>query len=339
MKKVLLILVTVMLIATFTVGCESKNENTLSDTKSPNKIVIKFGSVSAPSHPVIKALNDIFKPRVKELSGGNIDVQIFDSGSLGEESQILEQTQLGTVQMSSISEVIATVYPKINILNLPYVFENNEQVDAIIDGDLGKKVLDSLSEQKLVGLGIFENGFRVTTNSKKSINKLEDMKGLKIRTPQADAQISIFNAFGANVTPLNFNELFSALQQGVVDGQENGYNTIVTQSFYEVQPHLAVTNHMWGSFVIVANHDWWNSLPDDYKKAIQTAFNETSSYERKVSREQAEKNKQVCIDNGVKITNPNLTEFVKAVQPVYDNFYKKYPQYESLVKEILAAKK
>lgn len=303
------------------------------------KITIKLGSVSSTTHPVVVALNDVFKKNVEERSGGNIQVQIFDNGSLGEESAMMEQTQLGTIQMASISEVISGIDPKINILNLPYIFENEEQADAVIDSELADELLSDLQKHKLIGLGIFENGFRVVTNSKKPINTLADLNGMKIRTPRTDAQINIFNAFSANVAPLNFNELYSALQQKVVDGQENGYNTIVTQSFYEVQPHLAVTNHMWGSFVIIANLDWWNKLTPENQEIVRSAVKDASVYERKVSREEAGKNRKVCEDYGVQITEPDLAEFVTAVQPVYDSFYNNYPDFKPLVEKILEAKK
>lgn len=334
MKKVaILVIIAVVAIAgafiAFKPGSSGKIE----------KATIKIGSVSSTNHPVVKSLNEVFKRRLEELSNGNINVQIFDNASLGEESAIMEQTQLGTIQMSSISEIISGIDPKINILNLPYLFENEAEADNVLDSEIGNEILSNLPQHKLVGLGVLENGFRVTTNSKKPIEKLADIKGLKIRTPRTEAQINIFNAFGANVAPLNFSELYSALQQKVVDGQENGYNTIVTQSFYEVQPYLAVTNHMYGTFIIVANNDWWTGLSQDTRDMIKTVIKETIEYERKLSRDMAEENKKVCIDHGVKISEPNLSEFAKAVEPVYENFYKQYPDYKQLVEKILKAKK
>jgi len=308
-------------------------------SKKVEKLTIKFGSVSATNHPVVKSLNEVFKKRLEELSGGNIKVQIFDNASLGEESAIMEQTQLGTIQMSSISEIITGIDSKLNILNLPYLFENEVEADKVLDSEIGDEILSNLPQHKLVGLGVLENGFRVTTNSKRPIEKLADIKGLKIRTPRTEAQINIFNAFGANVAPLNFSELYSALQQKVVDGQENGYNTVVTQSFYEVQPYLSVTNHMYGTFIIIANDDWWNKLSPETRDMIKTVTRETIEYERKLSRDMAEENKKICIDHGVKISEPDLSEFAKAVEPVYENFYKQFPDYKQLVEKIFEAKK
>ena len=336
MKKKIIVAVFVVLLATgafFVIRSGGTGTNSAS-----GRVIIKFASVSSATHPVVAALNDVFKKEVEEKSGGNISVQVFDNGSLGEESAMMEQTQLGTIQMASVSEVISGIDPKINILNLPYIFENDEQVDAVIDSELKDELLSDLQNHKLIGLSIFENGFRVVTNSRTPVNKLADLNGMKIRTPKTDAQINIFNAFSANVAPLNFNELYGALQQKVVDGQENGYNTIVTQSFYEVQPYLAETNHMWGSFVIVANLAWWNKLSQENRDIIQTAINDASAYERKISRQEADKNKKICEEHGVKITTPELSEFVKAVQPVYEGFYKDHPAFKPLVEKVLAKK-
>lgn len=334
-KKIIIVVFAVLLAAGafFVMKPGEKGADSASE-----KVTIKFASVSSTTHPVVVALNEVFKKEVEEKSGGNISVQIFDNGSLGEESAMMEQTQLGTIQMASVSEVISGIDPKINILNLPYIFENSQQVDAVIDSELKDELLSDLQKHKLIGLSIFENGFRVVTNSRKPVNSLADLNGMKIRTPKTDAQINIFNAFSANVAPLNFNELYGALQQKVVDGQENGYNTIVTQSFYEVQPYLAETNHMWGSFVIVANLEWWNKLSQESRDIIQEAIDNTSRYERELSRREAAKNKAVCEEHGVKITAPASCEFVKAVQPVYEDFYKNYPAFKPLVEKILEKK-
>ncbi|WP_279009994.1 TRAP transporter substrate-binding protein [Synergistes jonesii] len=334
-KKIIIALLIILLAAGAYIFLKNGGKG---GNSAAEKVTIKFASVSATKHPVVVALNDVFKKEVEEKSNGNISVQIFDNGSLGEESAMMEQTQLGTVQMASISEVISAIEPKINVLNLPYIFENNEQVDAVIDSELKDEILSDLQKHKLIGLQIFENGFRVVTNSKRPINRLADLNGLKIRTPKSDAQINIFNAFSANVTPLNFNELYGALQQKVVDGQENGYNTIVTQSFYEVQPYLAETNHMWGSFVIIANLDWWNKLTDENRQIIQSALDGASKYVREISREEAAKNKKICEEHNVQITTPDLAEFVKSVEPVYEKFYREYPDYKPLVEKLLEKK-
>jgi len=339
MKKSFLVVIIITLFALLFVGCNSADKVSGDNkTNENNKIILKFGAVSNSKEPMVVALNDVFKPRVEELTKGKVEVQIFADGQLGSERDMMEQMQFGTLPMAYISPVLGGIEPKINILDLPFLFKDFDHVDKVIDGPVGKKILEDLPKKGLVPLGYFENGFRVVTNSKHPINNLKDIKGLKIRTPKAPISVAIMQALGANVTPLAFPELYSALQQGVVDGQENPYNVIASNSFYDVQKYLSETNHMWGNFVILASDKWWQQLPSDIKDAIVKAAQETSTYQRKIAREGVAKNKQILIDNGMQIIKPDTEEFFKATQQVYDNFYKGHPDYKAIVDEILKLK-
>lgn len=343
-KNYLCIIAVVIALSLLVVGCGGPTETTEGNKASEDKtdkgekIVLKFGSVSASENPGVKALKDVFEPRVEELTNGKVDVQIFADGQLGSERDMLEQLQFGTLQMAYISPVLGSIEPKINILDLPFLFKDYEHVDKVLDGPIGKKILEDLPEKGLYHLGYFENGFRVITNSKHPINSLEDIKGLKIRTPRAPISIAILDALGANVTPLSFNELYSALQQGVVDGEENPYNVIAAAHLYEVQKYVAETYHMWGNFAILASYKWWKDIPADIQDAIKTAAQETSTYQRKISRERASKSKQLILDKGMKLTKPDTKELFEAVQPVYDNFFKEHPDCKPIVEEILKLK-
>lgn len=345
MKKTFFRLITVALILMMimsTVACGKKDvnanatEQTSSASSSAEKIIIKFAGVNNAEHPAIRSINEKFKPRIEELTNGRVEVQVFDNSQLGGERDLMEQLQGGLLQMTYLSPVFATVDPAINVLDLPFLFEDESHVDKVIDGQIGKDLLADLPSKGLVPLGYFENGFRVITNSKRPINKLEDIKGLKIRTPQAPISVAIFEALGANVTPMSFGELYSALQQGVVDGQENAYNTVASSRFFEVQKYTAETNHMWGSYVIMASGKWWDTLDKDTQAAIQTAAAETSTYQRQIFREQSENSKSQCQQSGMEISNPDMEELRTAVTPVYEDFYKNYPQYKSIVEQIQA---
>jgi tripartite ATP-independent transporter DctP family solute receptor len=326
------------------IGCNAEKASTTSGeaedekTKSEERIILKFGAVNNTTHPCVVALNDVFKPKVEEYTQGKVEVQIFDNSQLGGERDMMEQLQLGTLNMSYISPVLGAVEPKINMLDLPFLFQDERHVDKVIDGPIGEKILTDLPGKGLRSFGYFENGFRVVTNSKRPINTLADIKGLKIRTPEAPISVAIFNALGANVTPMSFSDLYSALQQRVVDGQENAYNTVASSSFFEVQKYMAETYHMWGCFAILASEKWWQTLSPDVQEAITKAAKEASVYQRKVFREESEKSKQQCLEKGMELTKPDLTEFIKAVQPVYDNLYKDYPEFKVIVDEILSLK-
>lgn len=300
------------------------------------KIILKFSAGNSATNPSVIALNEKFKPMLEELTNGRVEVQIFDNSQLGGERDQMEQMQSGVLQMAYISPVLGSIYPKMNILDLPFLFRDEAHVDKVLDGPLGEEILKDLPSVGLIPLGYFENGFRVTTTSKRAVNTLEDMKGLKIRTPQAPLSVSIFNALGANPTPMSFTELYSALQQGVVDGQENSYNTWVSSRFFEVQKYVAETNHMWGSFAILASASWWKRLDQDIKDAIIKTCKESSKYQRQVFRSQSADSKKMAMDNGMQVTTPDLAPFRKALRPVYDEFYKQYPDYKELVEKILA---
>lgn len=338
-SKSLTLIISLILLTVSLVGCGGNGSSTPDSEVSTtddgkDTIVLRFAGVNPTEHPIIRSINEVFKPMVEEKTEGRVEVQVFDNSVLGGERDLMEQLQVNSVQMAYISPVLATIDPAINVMDLPYLFKNYDHVDAVIDGELGRELLKDIPEQGLIHLGYFENGFRVVTNSKKPVNSLEDLKGLKIRTPEAPISVSIFESLGANVSPLSFSELYSALQQGVVDGQENAYNTVTSSRFYEVQDYVAETNHMWGNFAILASKDWWDTLDSDIQEIIEEASAEASVYQRELFREEVESNKQVCVDAGMEVTTPDLEEFRKATESVYEDFFEEYPEYESIANEI-----
>lgn len=323
----------------FAVSC-SKNVESQSgvaaavETKAAPKIVLRFGGVNNSAHPAIRAMNEVFKPRVEELTKGRVEVQIFDNAQLGGERDMMEQLQAGVLHMAYISPIFATVDPAINVMDLPFLFADAEHVDKVIDGGIGMDLLKDLPAKGLVPLAYYENGFRIVTNSRKPIVSLTDLRGMKIRTPEAPISVAIFSALGANVTPLSFGELYSALQQKVVDGQENAYNTVASSRFFEVQKYVTETNHMWGAYVVMASGKWWNTIDKEAQEAIRTAALESSKYQRELFRSQTADSKKMCIEGGMEVSMPRIDEFRAAVSTVYDDFYKQYPQYKQIVEQI-----
>ncbi|NEU32397.1 TRAP transporter substrate-binding protein [bacterium LRH843] len=296
--------------------------------------VIKIASVNNSTHPAVVAVREKFKPLVEENSGGKLKVEIFDNAQLGGERDTIEQIQLGQLQMAIASPVLGSIYKPINLLDLPYLFEDYKHLDTVLDGELGQEILDGLPEVGLHGFSYMENGFRQITNSVREINNLDDLKGLKIRVPEAPISVANLTAIGANVVTMSFNELYSALQQGVVDGQENAYPTLVEKKLWEVQDYVAETNHMWGAFVILGSEKWYQQLSPDLQEVVNQAAKEASLYQRELFRESQEADKQTLIDNGMTITTPDLTEFNEAANSVYEEFYKENPELAELVKKI-----
>lgn len=324
-------------------SCSSGNTpepvgNTSEPSDTGKTIEIQFGNTSSPKEPMNIALREVFVPRVSELTNGVVNASIFDNSQLGGESDMLEQMQLGTLNMGYISSVLGTVYPKIYLLDLPYLFKDYEHIDAVFEGEIGKDLQAGLSEVGLVGLGYFENGYRQFTNSIRPIEKMSDIKGLKVRTPTSDMNVSVINTLGANAMPMSFNEVYSALQQGVLDGQENPYNVSAANSFFEVQKYVAETKHLYGSFSIMAGKTWWDGLPNDIQEAIKKAINETIAYEKKIAREKSSESLELLLEKGMELTKPDLAEFEEATKPIYDSYIEKNPDAKQIIDAIKAIK-
>ncbi len=308
-----------------------------SEPASEETYVIKLGGGHGPTSSLTICWNDVFIPRVEELTNGRVKVEHYENDALGVETDRTEQVQLGTIQMTYVSEAASSIDPTIGVLAMPFLFQSEEHYDAVVDGEVGKQIYANLENYGLHPLGYFENGFRVLTNSKQEVKSLADLNGLKIRVSQSDIPIATFQALGANTVAMSFGELYSALQTGTVDGQENAFNTIASSALYEVQKYFTETNHMMGSFIIVANADWFNSLPADIQEAIATAAAETSVYQRQYYRNAMEADRQTCIDGGMTGTTlDNVDEWIEATASVYEDVYKIHPEYEPLVEAIRA---
>jgi len=175
------------------------------------------------------------------------------------------------------------------IWDTPFLFNNPQEADAVLDGPVGQKVMDKLQEKGLVGLVYWENGFRNLTNNKRAVAKLEDLDGIKLRVMQNNVFLESFKTLGANAVPLPFSELFSALETKAVDGQENPYNTILSSKFYEVQKYLTVTNHVYSPWIVLVSKKWWDGLSKDEQKVLMDAAKKSRDFERQDTRDEAAK--------------------------------------------------
>ncbi|HRV99730.1 MAG TPA: DctP family TRAP transporter solute-binding subunit, partial [Aminobacteriaceae bacterium] len=199
-----------------------------------------------------------FKEVVEKNSDGKIEVVLFHSSQLGDDRNMMEALKMGTQEMTCPSTAPMTAFINaFKIYDLPFIFANEEVADYILDGPVGKKLLDMLPDQGLVGLAYWENGFRMLTNSSRPVQSPEDLKGMKIRTMENPIHLAAFRTMGANPTPMAFGELFSAMQQKVVDGQENPWGTIFLQNFFEVQKYATDTGHVYSPFVLLIWKKFW----------------------------------------------------------------------------------
>lgn len=246
---------------------------------------LRFAYQNVADHPQGKGVAK-FAEFVKEKTGGKITVSQFPGGQLGGDLQTVSALQGGTVDMTVLNAgLLVGLDKRFAVLDFPFLFAEPKEADAIVDGPIGTKLHAGLAEKGLIGLGYWELGFRNVTNSKLPITKVEDFKGLKLRVLQSPLFIDLFNTLGANAVPMPFPELYSALEQKVVDGQENPVTTILGGKFNEVQKFVSETRHVYNAQSVLISKKTWDALSADEKKIVADSIAEATVFQRKTSRE------------------------------------------------------
>lgn len=299
---------------------------------------IRAGIGLNEDHPQYKGLLK-FKEIVEEKTDGAIVVETYASGQLGDDRTMTEALQLGSQEVTIPSTApLANFVPEYSIFDFPFLFPDEETADKVLDGEVGQKFLDMLEDQNLVGLAYWENGFRDLTNSKHEVATAADFEGLNIRTMENDLHLDAFRALGANPTPMAFTELFTAMQQGTVDGQENPVATIYLEKFYEVQDFVSNTHHVYSPFVFLMSKEFYDGLTDEQQTIVRDAAVTAGKYERKLNREANEKYVEELQKAGMtytEITPEARQEMVDIIQPVLDEYTEKIG--EDLVQEVYDA--
>ncbi|WJR66180.1 TRAP transporter substrate-binding protein [Neorhizobium sp. CSC1952] len=284
---------------------------------------LKFAAANNKGHPQVTGMEK-FAEIVKEKSGGKIDVRLFPGGVLGGDVQTVSALQGGVVEMLVLNAgILASNVKDFGAVDLPFLFNSGEEADKVMDGPFGKSLTDKLPATGLVGLAYWELGFRNLTNNRHPVAKFEDIKGLKIRTLQSPIPIELFNSLGANAVPLPYTELYTALETGTVDGQENPFANIINAKFYEVQKYLTVTRHQYNPQIVLISKKFWDGLNDEEKAILQSAAVEARDFQRKVSREADAKALEEIKSTGMQVTelSPEETQKLRdAVKPLIDKF-------------------
>ena len=281
---------------------------------------LKVGHVFAADHPWHVSLEGLAKD-VGEATGGEVVIEAYPSSQLGGDREVAEGLGLGTVEMGLFGTGALQVLDKRLIIEeLPYAWPTRESAYAALDGELGEALAAVLAEHGIVALSWWESGYRHITNSVKPIETPADLEGIKLRVPEAELRLDTFRELGAQPTPMAFSEVFTALQQGVVDGQENPLATIAASKFYEVQDHLALSGHIWGSAVLTISKDAWDELSEEQQASLKAAADEWRDRERAMIRESDEKLLGELEAAGLQITHPDAAAFQEAVQPVWEAY-------------------
>lgn len=288
-------------------------------TAAADTITLRAGHSANASEPYHLGLQR-FAEIVNRETNGEVEVQIFPNSQLGSEREMIEGLYLGTIDVTVPTNGIVTNFVKeLEIFDLPFLFDDRDHMYRAVDGEVGNRLSQAMQEQGLRLLGFYEAGIRhIVTDF--PIHSIEDIKGKNIRTMQIPAHVASFNAFGANATPLAYNELYSALEAGVVDGAEAAYTNYESQRFYEVAPYLAEIS--WTALVadLIMSEERFQSFPEHIQDALLKAGQESAQYERQLYAESDARLKQKVIEQGATITEPDVEPFREASQVVYENF-------------------
>ena len=270
-----------------------------------------------------------FAELVNEYTGGKVNVKVYPNAQLvgGDQMRQAEMVQSGAIDFMLNSTInIAPTIPEFDVFSLPFMFPSYEAVDAVINSEAGQKLLEVLGDYNMVGLAYGENGFRELTNNVRPIKSPDDMKGLKIRvvTP---IYIDIMRALGANPIAMNWGEVFTSLQQGVIDGQENPVvGIIIPNKIYEVQKYMTNWHYSYDALVLAVNKDVWESFPAELQEQIQRAADDAMAYQIQISREGLAEGNDFLRDKGMEVTDltpEQLAPFKELTKPVYDEYAEK----------------
>ncbi len=281
----------------------------------------------SPSDTVTKATEFMAK-RANELSNGRITIKLHPNSELGNSDTQIDGTRMGTIDIVVVGNPYYTTFnEKLNLLDLPFLFRNEAHVEKVLNGEIGEQLLLSLEESNLKGLAFYEIGFRDITNSKRPIKTVTDLSHLKLRTTPNPAHIAAFKEWGANPTPMPFNEVYFSLKTGVIDGQENPVHHIYNNNLQEVQKYLSLTHHAYTAAPMSMNLDRFTSLDKEDQNILLQAAKEGAELEKKLNIEENKVYLDKLKQQGMEVeTTPDVTTFQSGAQKAWDDYAKKFGQ-------------
>lgn len=316
-KMLLISIVAILLLA----ACSSEDGGEKEGKK--DVINIKIGHVATEETSIHKKFVK-FKEVLEDSSDGLFEVEIYPNSQLGDERELTESTQLGNIQISSPDiGAVARIAPSLQVLNLPFLFKNSEEAYALLDGETGMDLLKDLEKDGLVGLGYAENGWRNLTTKKGPIKLPSELKGIKLRTMEDPLHLDFWKELGLNPTPLAFSEVYTALSQGVVDGQENPLELIESMKFHEVNPYITLTGHIYAPELFLANKDFFEGLTEEQQSMVREAAQESIAYQRELNAElESDLIDKIKSDGATitELTDEEKEEWIKQVTPIYQKY-------------------
>ncbi|SHL05851.1 tripartite ATP-independent transporter solute receptor, DctP family [Roseovarius marisflavi] len=281
-------------------------------------VTMKFGHVGAPGSLFEATVNN-FAACVGDKSGGKIEVQTFGSSQLGKDKELLQKLKLGQVDFALPSSVMSSVSDVFGVFEMPYIIKDRDHMRRV-QGAMMDKFQGAANDNGYHIVGLAENGFRHITNNTRPINKPEDLEGIKLRTPNGAWRVKMFQQYGANPTPMSFSDVFTALQTGVIDGQENPYAQIASAKFQEVQKYLSITGHVYTPAYILTSSKTFAKQSADVQAMLTECANDTQTFTYEKAAQLETDLLTVIKDAGVEVNEADKAAFIEASKPIYEGF-------------------
>jgi len=296
---------------------------------------IKLGHVGEPGSLFQKSAEE-FAKRANAKLGNKAKVVVFGSSQLGGDKELLQKVKLGTVDLALPSTVMSSEVDLFGIFEMPYLVKDREHMKRIERDVVWPSLAPEAEKKGLTILAVWENGYRHITNSKRPINVPADLQNIKLRTPEGKWRVKMFQAYGANPSPMKFSEVFTALQTGVMDGQENPFTQIYSAKFQEVQKFLSLTGHVYTPAYLTAGTRTWASLPADVRKVLEDTAKETQAFVYQTAASEDDELLGKLKAGGMQVNTPDKDAFIAASKPVYDDFGKEVAGAQQLIAKAIA---
>ena len=286
------------------------------------------------THPVHKGILK-FQEALNQKSGGALKVKIFPDGQLGSEREVLELLQIGSVAITKVSAAtLSNFVPEYHVLGIPYLFKDKQHQFDVLEGEVGKSILQKGQKFWLRGLCYYDAGSRSFYTSNKAIRTPDDLKGLKIRVMNNQMAINMVNALGGSATPMAYGELYTAIQQGVVDGAENNPPSFVSSNHYEISKYYTLDQHSSVPDVLLIGTKYWDKLSEKEREWVQEAANESAQAQKQFWNESVEESMAIAKKAGVEVIIPEKSLFQKQSKSVLESFIEEYPEMNMLINQI-----
>lgn len=301
------------------------------------QIELKLGHVAKPGSLFEASANEFAKHANEKLEkmGNKYKVVVYGSGQLGGDKELLQKLKLGTVDFSLPSTVMSTEVDAFGMFEMPYLVKDRAHMKRIEKAIFWPKLEPLVEKKGLKVLAVWENGFRQITNNKRPIVKPADLQGIKLRTPKGKWRVKMFQAYGANPSPMAFSEVFTALKTGVMDGQENPLVQIYSGKFQEVQKYLSLTDHVYTPAYVVVGLKHWMTLPANVRKVLEATAKQTQAFVYKTAAEQDVELLEKLKQSGIQVNTADKAAFIAASKPIYAEFSKEVPGGKQLIDQAL----